>query len=354
MNDKKETFLNLNGVPSHENNQLNKIFFCEDLLNGWSINIGDLSYEISKQIIDIDYSLTEKIFGDYKYFEDMQTSMPDSIFSFIFLAGLNSESKISKDFFEKQINTLSIDSDNSEINIDLHKFLYIADCQKLIHGIQECNQEIMQLQVEFYRSLNLDKFFELSTQNIDKFKTTYFSSKSENYNGVDFIYSSMSTKICSSLSYIFIRLYSMLDYVTKLAFELENLRSNFTIYPKLLSKNILYGNRSKLIVNNISGTLFDKCPILTQIETYRNFIIHGGFLDDISKIYQVYKQGKVVEKFILFPDLTVEGTLKSYRNRNLFYSEGNKINLYLPNIVIDFQAKLLKTLQTIQNNFNDA
>jgi hypothetical protein len=53
--------------------------------------------------------------------------------------------------------------------------------------------------------------------------------------------------------------------------------------------------------------------------------------------------GKVVEKFLLMPD-QVDGHLPEYKNRILWYSGEDKINLRLPTLVLDFRSRLIATL----------
>jgi len=65
----------------------------------------------------------------------------------------------------------------------------------------------------------------------------------------------------------------------------------------------------------------------------------------MPKAYHQIQKGKIIEKFILLPDLCPEGRLDSFKNRNLFYSRDDKINLRLTSVVSGFQARLFKTLE---------
>ena len=82
-------------------------------------------------------------------------------------------------------------------------------------------------------------------------------------------------------------------------------------------------------------------------------MIHDGLLDEMPKVYRVISNGKCVEKFLLFPDQDEDGRFMTYKNRNLFYYNENKINYRLPNIVQEFQKRLLLTLEMIVDKINN-
>ncbi len=238
---------------------------------------------------------------------------------------MNSESPISKDQFANLLPQLPR-------NLPVNKALYLYDCRKLVSSIQECSKEVIQLQGEFYQALNLEELFFPNIPEED---------------GVRWATSPTVTKIFALLGFIYIRLHSLLDYVTKLAIEAEGLKSDFVNYPRLASRNCLYSDRRKVSINGREGTLFEQCPELNEIETVRNHIIHDGLLDDMPKAYKVISGGKCVEKFVLFPDRGEEGRFDAFKNRNLFYGKEDKINLRLPRVVSSFQVRLIKTLEPL-------
>jgi hypothetical protein len=152
------------------------------------------------------------------------------------------------------------------------------------------------------------------------------------------------TSLTATLNVIYIRLHSLLDYTTKLAHEIEHLRADFSGYPKLSSSHIQFGDRRRVGWGEPAGTLFESGEPITEIELVRNLVIHDGLLDDMPKAYKVVRDGRAVEKFVLMPD-RAGGRLDRYKNRALFYSREDKINLRLPTLVADFQAKQLATLR---------
>jgi hypothetical protein len=244
--------------------------------------------------------------------------MPD----FVFIAGLNSESKASRKDFELFLNK------SSKIPY-LNHFLYLSDVTSLVSAIQNCNIEIGRLLGEFYRNLNLESHWP--------------SSGVSQKDGISWTSSVTVTSLIGAMNFIFIRMHSLLDYLTKLFYEIEHLAADFKVYPKLTSSKILFGDRKKLLANGALGTLFEECGLIDEIELVRNMLIHDGFLDDMPKLYMDSRDGKIVEKFLLMPD-QIEGHLPKYKNRKLWYSGEDKINLRLPALVLEFRSRLITTL----------
>jgi hypothetical protein len=137
------------------------------------------------------------------------------------------------------------------------------------------------------------------------------------------------------MTFVFIRMHSLLDYTVKLAIEAEGLPQEFAKYPNMRSLNEQFGSRKKISFNKSAGTLFEECEFITTIETLRNHLIHDGLLDDMPKAYERIKQSAAVERFVLFPDMT-QGRFDRYGNRNLFFSREDKINGRLPEIFTEF------------------
>ena len=317
-------FINLNGIPSEQRPAGNENYFYYDLQGELRINNGDRLLEIEKVCVDIHKALIPAIFGDIEAYYKAIRIAPELVIT----GGLNSESLVSRDNFEK---FMMEHGDKEETN----KLLYLFDCRKLVASIQECTKETLQIQAELYRSLNLDQFFFPAIEEAD---------------GTRFITSPVVTKIHALLGFIFIRLHSLLDYTTKLAFEIEHLKTNFSSYPRLSSSNILFGQRSRISFNLIPNSLYERCDLITEIELYRNLIIHDGLFDDMPKAYKVIANGETIEKYVLLPDRQPDGQLEKFKNRNLFYSREDKINMRLTALVNEFQTRHLKTLELVLAN----
>ncbi len=288
-----------------------EVFYEE--ANGWLPLRADLSYDIENVCIDL-----------YQAFIDVlmpQGFCESTVPLFLSMAGLNSESPMSKEEFEEALLNV-----NEMPN--LNRVLYLYDCHKLVSGIQSCSSEVIGLQGEFYRCLNL----------IDIPKDIMFQ------NAVIYSSSIKVTSLMAVLHSIFIRLSSLLDYMAKLTFEIEHLATDFSKYPKMSSSNILFGKVRLPNPWKVVGTVFDKCSIIKEIELIRNHVAHNGWLDDCPKVYLKIENGSVAERWVFFPDQT-DGCFDRYKNRMSFYSKKDKINLRLPQLVRDFQSKQLITLK---------
>jgi len=152
------------------------------------------------------------------------------------------------------------------------------------------------------------------------------------------------------MALIYIRLHSLLDYYTKLAYEIEKIKTSFEKYPKLASNNKLYSDKKKLKINESIGTLFEKDAFINGIESYRNELIHNSLLDDTPRIYEKYENYELVERYILLPDTDENGRIEGYVNRKFFYSQEVKFNLILPDLLRTFQERQLNTLQVLSQS----
>lgn len=319
----KTPYLSLDGIPKENPGHSGDVFFTRDPQGAWYPSRGNHLYEIDSACVRLHDAFAEQLFGSLDSFYEFLRVAPE----FLSTAGMNSEAAISRDLFNKLLGSLPP-------GLPVNKALYLFDCQKLVSGVQECSKEVMQLQGEFYQALNLEDLF---------------FSKIDEDDGIRYVTSPVVTKLYALLGFVYIRLHSLLDYVTKLAIEIENLKTQFDSYPRLASRNSLYGDRKKVSFNKREGTLFEQCRLLTEIETVRNHLIHDGILDDMPKAYRVISNGECVEKFLLFPDQNEDGRFDAFKNRGLFYGSENKINRRLPSLVEEFQVRLLITLEMLKD-----
>ncbi len=311
-------FLTPHGVPRQNPPAAGETAYVRDPQGAWRPWQGDLLFEIEAECVHLHDAFAAALFGDIRLYHQLLPVIPQ----FVPEAGLNSESTLSRENFEKFVGALR---DMPFLN----QLLYLYDCRKLVSAIQECTKEVCFLVGEFYRRLNLDDLFFPPVAEPD---------------GVRWMTSPVVTSLTATLNVIYIRLHSLLDYTTKLIYEIEHLRADFTSYPKLSSSNIQFGDRRRTGWDEVPGTLFEPGEPVTEIELVRNLVIHDGLLDDMPKAYKIVQDGRAIEKFVLMPDRT-GGRLDRYKNRTLFYSREDKINLRLPDLVAAFQAKQVATLQ---------
>ena len=120
----------------------------------------------------------------------------------------------------------------------------------------------------------------------------------------------------------------------------------FSKWPRLSSKNILFGAKNKLKVLSKKGTLFERCKSVSIFESLRNELIHNGTWEINPKVYFEFRKGGVIQKYIYLPDIK-NSSIMTAKNRKRFFSQANKINLILPEICFDFWKRLYKTIKSI-------
>ena len=319
--------LRLNGVATPLSEGLTGEGFLRDATGAWRPLVEDGSYEVEEQCIRLHDALAVSIFGSADCYYTLLPRAP----TFLAEAGLNSESTIGRDEFEKLLPRFAKFP-------ELNRFLYLYDCQMLVSSIQVCTLEVRQLLAEFYRILNLEPFFTPGVPQKD---------------GTRWTASANVTSLNATLGFLFIRMHSLLDYLTKLAREVESLRTDFATYPKLASSNVLFGDKHKLSIGKQTGTLFETCDEVDEVERIRNLLIHDGLLDDMPKAYEVIKKGAAIERFVLMPDAS-GAQFERFKNRRLFYSREDKINLRLTGLVRAFQLRQVETLKAIRSQLTSA
>lgn len=312
-------YLNLDGIPSKSPRGDGLPYFSFDPQGAWRISQDSRLYDIEDRCILLHEAFKKAIMKGVSY-SQLTYALPQ----FVDIAGHNSEANLTRELFEQFLRKTAA---FPEIN----RFLYLFDCQHLVASIQECTKEIEQILGEFYFTFNMESFFFPPMKHED---------------GIRYSSSPVTTKLFAYLGFVFIRMHSLLDYTVKVAFGAEHLRQDFSRYPKLACGSLQYSDRKRVSFNNEAGTLFEACEFMTTIETLRNHIIHDGLLDDMPKAYEHIKDGVAIEKFVLFPDMT-NGRFDRFGNRNLFFGSEDKINLCLPTLVAEFQARQILTLERV-------
>jgi hypothetical protein len=198
--------LQLNGVPTRFADGVAGDCFLQSPRGTWRPLEDDGLYSVEAECIALHDDLAASIFGGL----DVYWKLLLHVSPFLSQAGLNSEAPIGRDDFEKALVKLAAFP-------ELNRFLYLYDCQVLVSAIQECTKEVSQLTGEFYRILNLESFFTPGVPVED---------------GIRWSTSPTVTMLFSTLGFLFIRMHSLLDYLAKLACEIESIRTDF---PRLAS-----------------------------------------------------------------------------------------------------------------------
>jgi hypothetical protein len=307
-------FFNINGIPSKE--PVADLFWIMRGPINYVFKEHDLTIDIEMQAFHLRQRVAELIFGSIQRYYDLLPMTP----IWLSQAGLDSDIKISREEFEQMV----VGAGETEC-----RFLYYYDLIALIGSLQNAVQEVKYLVGNFYEELNVNSFM-LAPEPFEPDMVMYASGL-------------IVSGIFSTVNHLFISLYSQLDFVTKIAYEIQNIDANYSRFKKLKSANILYGDARRLHLNGATDSLFEDSTHLKTIMALRNEIVHNGSFENIAKVFQVFKQNKLIEKFIYLPDFK-DGIIKSIKSRKRFFNDEIKLNELLPELVADFWKRLLVTL----------
>ena len=159
---------------------------------------------------------------------------------------------------------------------------------------------------------------------------------------VIFMSGGKTTPLFSLLENFFVKLYSILDLLTKLVYEKNSIYTDFSQYQKLKSREKLYG---KIKYSDIyAGTIYDKDSNVNLLINLRHEIIHNGSFMYQNYLYFLFDEKKnILEKFIFLMD-TDNGNFCTVNNRKKFYSQDTKLNYILPNFYFSILEKIKKTV----------
>lgn len=275
---------------------------------------------------------------EYKYFLNIQKN------KYYTNAGLGGESIMSMNDFSNFIDN-EINDDPIASREEIIKYMYCIEIQALVADFEKLIIQTQESIYIFYERLNNPKIFQ----------------SHETKEGLTTIYSIESRFINTVLENIIIKSTSILDYLSKFVFEVENTPKVFNKYPKRKSLDYNHG-KTKLDQQNKElrinwtekdriNTIFDENnENIFILKRLRNQIIHDGFLDVDNTIYENKINGILKERFILMPDF--EGkNLTKYKSRKLFYSQDRKINLELPKLIENLLDATHQTLNVLLKKY---
>lgn len=271
----------------------------------------------------------DKIFQDPKEYELYSLIVPIGIAD----GGLNSDCAISKQFLKlffegvSEAHEMPVKITTPEIDKYKFHYAYIVDCQSLISTLQELILATNDSFIGFYKLL-------CAIPDTRAFDDTYFAINSE------------GRLVFNMLHSLIIQLYSIFDITTKIALELENIRSCGNQYVRLASRGKLYGCKKDLKLDK-TGTIFEGARVLSIIENLRNELVHNATWEMNPKVFFIKEKGKLIERRIHLPDFTEEGNLVTYKNRKRFFASGKTVNEELPAIYLEVMNRLYKTIDEL-------
>lgn len=344
----QDQLFNMNGILGKNLKDIKNEFFVIKTANGtYNSNIKFYREEIFQYGSTYANFFVNNLFGEktniynyleYKYYFGIKKS------KYYLNAGLGGESFMSREQFSNFIDN-EINDDPIASREDIIKFMYsyevralIADLEKLIIQTEECTYI-------FYEKFNNPKIFK----------------SHETKEGLTTIYSIESRFINTILETIIIKSASILDYLSKLVYEVENIPKSFDTYPNRKSIDYKHGmtklnqKEQSFRINwseeERTNTIFDEnIKEIFILKKLRNQIIHDGFLDLDNIIYENKVNGILLERFILMPDFK-DTNFEKFKGRKLFYSQDRKINLELPKLLEVLLSTTLYTLNVLVKKY---
>ncbi|MDO4800946.1 MAG: hypothetical protein Q4A15_02150 [Prevotellaceae bacterium] len=282
-----------------------------------------IKYELDTELVSLYDKFRDAFFGDTnEYYRELR-QLP----IFAQEAGQDSECSLTAEVFSELLQR----EEFTKIP-NFYRHLYLVDCQFLIGTIQNLLSGMEDSFVNYYtRIANIGNDISPSASNATMYEM------------------SQSVRCISSLleSY-FVKAYSILDMLCKIGYEFQFAENEFTSYKKMKSADLLWGARKKLQINNSADTLFEKCDLVSMVESLRNEVVHNGTWELNPKVFIRFDNEMPVERFMLFPD-TFEGRLATVKNRKHFFGNGTKVNYVFPQIHIAYQRRLLNTVKLLNS-----
>lgn len=306
-----------------------KLFYIEAFerpVDSYDYPGDSINYDLDGEFVTLYDIFRDSLFKDIDEYYSESYNLPIIAMS----AGYDSDCSLSVDKFNQWIEKKIF-----EKIPNFYKHLYLQDCQAMISTIQNLLSGMEYSFISYYTMM----------PEVDLI----------NMPCVDGIYTHSSAKvrvISSILESYFTKMYSILDMICKILFELQKPQVDFTKYQKLKSANRLWGDRKRLELNDFAGSLFESCETISTIEALRNEVVHNGSWEQNPKVFLKVEDGQIKERFMLFPDI-VQGHLCSSKNRKHFFSMETKVNEILPEIHSEFKRRLLRTIEIMNAKYSD-
>lgn len=240
--------------------------------------------------------------------------------------GISPEGCCSKEFYEK----LRSKATHPVFNM----FIYYYDLWSLVAAIQDRISAVIFYMQELYKLVPC--------------KMKY---KSEQYTTGSRHGGKRETQAHILLNSIFVSFTSIFDILSKIAIEQFMFdQYDFTKYKDMHCKkeNAMYKPNIKNIDPSLkqNGLLFTDPEVIRKFETFRNEYVHNGPWDLRSVVYYTAVNGEPADVIIYSPDM-IDGHFVTSNSRNKFYSQDNRINEQLPNMINEATRILMRTIDQI-------
>ncbi len=191
------------------------------------------------------------------------------------------------------------------------------------------------------------KMFMLKLNKIVPYEAKY---EEKDYTSAMRTYGERETEAHMLLNSIFVAYASVFDLLSKIAVEqFEYHKYDFIKYNKMSSSNTIFNKNLKNIDSSLKQDImiFSEPSIVRRILTFRNEFVHNGPWDYRCSVYYTAIDGVPADVLIYSPDMDENGNFIASGSRNKFYSQANRINVQLPNLINDATVLLKNTIEQI-------
>lgn len=303
------------------------------VLDAYAQQVKDLLRCLEHQLINLNAPFIKKYFPDIEQYYFEKTCVPILVME----AGYSAEcvlsnkqtchmiDKIIKDELSKK------DEPSKKYSLNVVPHLYIMDIEYLIDSVQNL-------------LLGMEEDWNQFNRNVSQ----AFAMK-ELQDGAMIFRGRQSIDAATYAGNFFIKAGSILDLITKIAWELEHEKCSTDKYSVLSSSKIMWGDAKDLLIvkegpkDVLQNTLLEKVEVVQRVITFRNEVVHNGCWEKDPKIYIKFEKGSIVDEFMLAPDIE-NGHLAKFKNRNHFYSQEKRVGDLLIETFIEFMRKLSYTI----------
>lgn len=272
--------------------------------------------QIHSRLIDLDNLIIERLFGNQSAYYSIICFCPTAISE----GGFSPEMTFDRNSFANYIKRFSFE--------EARRLIYLDDLKFLTESFYETyNQAVSSLRMVFRALGEIEPIGDIS-------------------NGLFNVSSPKSHSMMREVESFIIRLYSSLDILSRLLFELDRIPDRFESFKKIRSdKSALYSAfRSTGPHSGDEGHICNKFPEALYLEDPRNEIVHNRAFENSATCYISLENGIVKERFFFLPDSDENGRLTRWNGRCRFYSQQNKGTERLSSLYREISIRISNSL----------
>lgn len=275
-----------------------------------------IQQQIHSRLIDLDNLIIERLFGNQSAYYSIIHFCPIAISE----GGFSPEMTFDRNSFADYVKRFSFE--------EARRLIYLDDLGYLAESFGETyDQAVGSLRMAFCALGGIEPIGGIS-------------------NGLFKVSSPKSHLVMREVESFIIRLYSSLDILSHLLFELDRIPDRFESFKKVRSdKSALYSAfRSKGPHSGDEGHICNDFPEALYLEDLRNEIVHNRAFENSATCYISLENGIVKERFFFLPDSDENGRLTRWNGRCRFYSQENKGTERLSSLYREISIRISNSL----------